>query len=233
MKAIIFDVDGVIVDVRESYHYAIKETAELFLGREVPLSAVKEIKFSKSINNDWDATYEVIKEFGGEADYDELVERFTEIYNRLKDREKQILPAELFRELKEKEVPLGIVTGRPKEDLEFVLERFGLRDLFDVTVDEDDVGNRDLRKPHPYPLHLCMELLGAEEGVYVGDNNADREMVYYYRKMYGKPVKFVHFKKVVELDIPADFSTESEEKLRSFLLQEACRSQGVERVSLP
>jgi len=41
MKAVIFDVDGVIVDVSESYHRTIKETAELFLGREVPLDLMR------------------------------------------------------------------------------------------------------------------------------------------------------------------------------------------------
>ncbi len=232
MKAVIFDVDGVIVDVRESYHYAIKETAEHFLGKEVPLEVVKHIKYSKAINNDWDVTNEVIREFGGEVNYEELVEKFTEIYNRLKYKEKQILSEDIFRELKRRGVPLGIVTGRPKIDLDFVLDRFGIRKFFDITVDENDIVDKNLRKPHPYPLHLCMEMLGVDEGIYVGDNNADREMVIFYRKMYGKPVKFVHFKKVVNLDLPADFSTDSEDQLRTYLLQEVSRSQEEEQVSL-
>lgn len=233
MKAVIFDVDGVIVDVRESYHYAIKETAEHFLGREVPLEVVKEIKFSKAINNDWDVTYEVIKHYGKEVNYEELVERFTEIYDRLKHKEKQILSRDLFLYLKEAGVPLGIVTGRPKVDLDFVLERFDLGGLFDTTIDEDDIADKNLRKPHPFPLHLCMESLGAEEGIYVGDNNADREMVLYYRKMYGKPMKFIHFRKVVDLDIPADFRTDSEEELKDFLLREVSPSREGGPVSLP
>jgi len=233
MKAFIFDVDGVIVDVRDSYHHAIKETAEFFLGREVPLKAVKEIKFGRAINNDWDATYEVIKEFGGSADYDELVKKFTDIYESLKYKEKQLLSREFFLSVKEHGVPLGIVTGRPKADLDFVLERFDLKDLFEVTVDEDDVVDKNLRKPHPFPLHLCMDTLGADEGVYIGDNSADMEMVYFYRKMYGNPMKFVHFKKVVDLELPSDFSTDSEDELRNFLLREASRSLEGERVSLP
>ncbi len=231
MKAVIFDVDGVIVDVRESYHYAIKETAEHFLGREVPLETVKEIKFSKAINNDWDVTYEVIKHYGGEADYEELVEKFTEIYERLKDRERQILSADFFRRLKEAGIPLGIVTGRPKRDLDYVLDRFKIREFFDVTVDEDDIVDKNLRKPHPFPLHLCMESLGAHEGIYVGDNNADYEMVHFYRKIYSKPVKFVHFNKVVDLQIPSDFTTDREEELTNYLLREASPSREGERVS--
>ena len=233
MRAVIFDVDGVIVDVRESYHLAIKRTAETFLGREVPLDLIRRIKFSKAINNDWDVTYEVIRTLGGEADYDLLVERFTEIYNKLKFKEVQILSKDLFLDLRSAGIPLGIVTGRPKEDLRFVLERFGLEDLFDVTVDEDDVVDKNLRKPHPFPLHLCIEILGVDSAIYVGDNNADLDMVRTYRKIYGKPVKFVHFKRVVDLDLPADFSTDSEEELRTYLLQEASRSREGERVYPP
>ena len=231
MKAVIFDVDGVIVDVRESYHATIKETAEFFLGREVSLKEIERIKFSKGINNDWDATYEVIREFGGDADYGELVKVFTDIYERLKHREKRILSRELFKGLKKVGIPLGIVTGRPKRDLEFVLERFGIKEFFDCVVDEDDIVDKNLRKPHPFPLHLCMETLRAEEGIYVGDNRADLEMVTYYRKIYGKSVKFVHFEKVVDLSLPADFSTDREEELRSYLLREASPSREEEQVS--
>ncbi len=233
MRAVIFDVDGVIVDVRESYHLAIKRTAEEFLGREVSLDLIREIKYSRSINNDWDVTYEVIRELGGKVDYEKLVERFTEIYEGLKEREKQILSPKLFKELKDMGVPLGIVTGRPRKDLNFVLERFGLTDLFDVTVDEDDILDKNLRKPHPFPLHLCMESLGAEEALYVGDSPADLDMVVSYRKIYGKPVRFVHFKKAVRVNLPADLTAEDEQALRSLLLGEVSRNREGERVSRP
>jgi len=61
MKGVIFDVDGVILDVRESYHYAIKHTAERFLGMEVAVEEVRHIKYSMGINNDYLATREVIR----------------------------------------------------------------------------------------------------------------------------------------------------------------------------
>jgi len=155
------------------------------------------VKFSRAINNDWDVTYEVLRELGGRADYGELVRKFTEIYTKYREREKQLIPSALFAELKRGGVPLGIVTGRPREDLDFVLDRFGLRGFFSVTVDEDDIQDKNLRKPHPFPLHLCMEMLSADEGI------ADLEMVTDYRRIYAKPVKFVHFRKVVSLKLPS------------------------------
>ena len=99
-RGIIFDVDGVIVDVSQSYHYAIKYTAEHFLKREIPLQEVVNIKFSRGINNDWLATFEVIKEFGGEAKLEDIVEVFNQFYLSLRDKERLILQRDFFERLK-------------------------------------------------------------------------------------------------------------------------------------
>ncbi|MDQ7055288.1 MAG: hypothetical protein Q9M89_01790 [Persephonella sp.] len=53
---IIFDVDGVLIDVTKSYHYSIKDTVSYFTGKEVPKEELLDIKFSFNINNDWDAS---------------------------------------------------------------------------------------------------------------------------------------------------------------------------------
>jgi len=53
---IIFDVDGVLIDVTKSYHYSIKDTVSYFTGKEVPKEELLDIKFFFNINNDWDAS---------------------------------------------------------------------------------------------------------------------------------------------------------------------------------
>ncbi|RUM31704.1 MAG: haloacid dehalogenase [Aquifex sp.] len=218
MKAVIFDVDGVIVDVRNSYHHAIKETVKHFTGQNLSLEFIREFKFSRGINNDWDVSVELIKYLNFEPPpYDELVEVFENYYDQLKDKEELILDKDFFKDLKESGLTLGVVTGRPKRDLKYLFDRFQLWEFFDAIIDDDDVGDINLRKPHPFPLHLCMESLGAKEGVYIGDNNADYEMVKFYKKIYGKPMEFIHFKKVFQENLPADFSTDSEEELKEYL----------------
>lgn len=233
MRAAIFDVDGVLVDVRESYHNAIKLTAEHYLGREVPIEFIKKIKYERAINNDWDVTLAVIRELGGDADYDELVKIFTEKYDLLKEKEKPLLSVNLFETLKKEGIPLGIVTGRPKRDLLWFLSRFGLSDYFACTIDEDDVEDPSLRKPHPYPLKVCMEKLSSNSGIYIGDNTADQKMVRLARELYSLDVLFVHFNKMVDLELEADFTTSEEEELLSFLLQEASRNREGARGYLP
>ncbi len=227
MKAAIFDVDGVIIDVRNTYHQAIKKTAEAYVGKDIPLDFIKELKFSKGINNDWDVTLEVIRYFGKDADYEELVERFTEIYEGIKDEEELILDSSFFEDIRSRGFLLGVVTGRPKEDLIYSFKKFGLMNLFDVMVDEDDVWNKELRKPHPFPLHLCVESLGIEEGVYIGDNGADYDMVESYRKLYGGNIEFIHFKEVVDIDLPVSRVARDRLELKSRIQEALLPLQGV------
>ena len=44
---------------------------------------------------------------------------------------------ELFERLNHLGYTLGIVTGRPREDMAYLLERFNLYPYFDFVVDED------------------------------------------------------------------------------------------------
>ncbi len=53
---VIFDVDGVLIDVSKSYHFSIKDTVDYFSGKDIPKEELLEIKFSFNINNDWDAS---------------------------------------------------------------------------------------------------------------------------------------------------------------------------------
>jgi histidinol-phosphate aminotransferase len=57
-ESIIFDMDGVLIDVTESYRQAIVLTANYLLGKEtIKASDVDEIKAIPGFNNDWDVTY--------------------------------------------------------------------------------------------------------------------------------------------------------------------------------
>ena len=58
--ALLFDMDGVLVDVTQSYRKAIQQTAQYFLKRKVDMFEVNEIKKKVGMNNDWDATYALI-----------------------------------------------------------------------------------------------------------------------------------------------------------------------------
>jgi len=192
-KGLIFDVDGVIIDVSHSYHYAIKNTAERFLGRGLNVELVREIKFKKGINNDYLATLEVIKTFGGSASLEEVIEVFNQEYEKLKEMERLILSRDFFKRFRDLEVSLGILTGRPRRDLKDAFDRFELWEFFDVVVDDDTIEQPNLRKPNPYALNFCMERMNIDFAVYVGDSLADYQMVEGFKRQYTKKVDYIHF----------------------------------------
>jgi HAD superfamily phosphatase len=192
-KGSIFDVDGVIIDVSHSYHYAIKNTAERFLERGLDINLVREIKFKKGINNDYLATLEVIRTFGGSASLEEVVEVFNQEYEKLKEMERLILSRDFFKKLRDLGVPLGILTGRPRRDLKDAFDRFELWEFFDVVVDDDTIEQPSLRKPNPYALNFCMERMNLDFAVYVGDSLADYQMVEGFKRQYAKKVDYIHF----------------------------------------
>ena len=221
MIGVIFDVDGVIIDVKESYHYCIKETAEYFLGKELSIEDVRALKFQSGINNDYLATLYVIEHFGGKAKLEDVIVVFDEKYKKLRDKEKLILSRELFESLKDKGLKLGILTGRPRGDLEYAFNRFGLYPYFDCIVDDDTIENEDLRKPNPYALNFCLERMKVSKSVYIGDSLADYNMWIGFREKYRKEVIYIHFGKHVRVD--GAVHAEDENGLR-LALEEVLRS---------
>lgn len=65
--SIIFDLDGVLVDVNKSYRQAIKMTVEYVLERKFKLKTIvdskniEEMKKIAGFNNDWDLSFELIR----------------------------------------------------------------------------------------------------------------------------------------------------------------------------
>jgi pyrophosphatase PpaX len=76
--------------------------------------------------------------------------------------------------LKERGHRLGIVTAKRRETVELAFARVPLAHLFDVVVGGDET---DEHKPHPAPLLLALERLGAEpaDAAYVGDSPFDMQ----------------------------------------------------------
>ncbi len=56
MDAVVLDVDGVLVDVADSYRRAIVESVEYVYGEEIPKAAVQWFKDAGGFNNDWKVT---------------------------------------------------------------------------------------------------------------------------------------------------------------------------------
>jgi HAD superfamily hydrolase (TIGR01548 family) len=55
--AVVLDIDGVLVDVADSYRRAIVESVERVYGRTIPKADVQAFKDAGGFNNDWELTY--------------------------------------------------------------------------------------------------------------------------------------------------------------------------------
>ena len=78
-EAILFDLDGVVVDVARSYRAAIIATAMTFGVRVEPLQ-IAEAKARGGANNDWDLTLALLTAAGVQTTREEVIRRFEAEY---------------------------------------------------------------------------------------------------------------------------------------------------------
>ncbi|MCW4010380.1 MAG: TIGR01548 family HAD-type hydrolase [Candidatus Bathyarchaeota archaeon] len=175
--AVLFDMDGVLVDVTGSYRRAIQKTVQFFTGETVQPREIQELKERGGYNNDWDLTEAILISKGQKAPKKEIIQKFQEFYlgaegeSGLIENEKWLLRKEKIEELRKKHC-LGIVTGRPREETVYVLRKFDVESLFDVVVAMEDYPP-EKSKPDAYPITLALKKLGVQDAVYVGDSVDD------------------------------------------------------------
>src|SRR5579863_8121445 len=79
-RLIVFDMDGVLTEVSESYREAIVQTVAHFTGRKITRDLIQQYKNQGGWNNDWALSKQIASDLGVEVGYDDVVERFNEIF---------------------------------------------------------------------------------------------------------------------------------------------------------
>lgn len=172
-QALLFDMDGVLVDVRESCRAAI-QAACAAAGVAVSLDQIAAAKAAGGANNDWVLGQRLLAEAGVERSLEQVTADHERAYQGTADqpglweRETLLVDPSWLRALA-KRLPLGVVTGRPRRDALQALERFGLTDVFAVVVCMED----GPAKPDPAPVRAALAALGAEAAWLVGDTPDD------------------------------------------------------------
>ena len=172
-EAILFDMDGVLVDVRESFRAAIVTTAERF-GVAVTYEDIASAKAGGNAADDWELTRALCASAGIELPLECVRDEFETIYqggpgvDGLKLRER-LLVAVSSLESWSRRFALGIVTARPRRDAVELLERFDIGRFFTIVVAREDA----LSKPDPAPVRLAMDRLGATRAWMIGDTVDD------------------------------------------------------------
>jgi histidinol-phosphate aminotransferase len=170
---LLFDLDGVLADVSNSYRQSILETAKSY-GVELSDEDVSEAKAEGDANNDWILTRRLLAKNGVDADLDEVTERFERIYQGTDDepglrRTEGLMVEPRYLEALAERYKMGIVTGRPIKDAERFLREKDIARYFGAVVCMEDAK----LKPDPEPVELLLEKLGGERAWLVGDTPDD------------------------------------------------------------
>ncbi|OGH96181.1 MAG: histidinol-phosphate transaminase [Candidatus Melainabacteria bacterium GWA2_34_9] len=173
---IIFDVDGVLVDIRNSYRMAIKETYRHFSGKDISPKEIQQAKNIGGLNNDWDLTEYLLKNSGIMIPKNQIIDKFQELYfgnngDGFILNEKLLISPEIIKNLA-KDYDLAIFTGRPKQEAEFVLKRWKLEDYFYSVIAMEDLSEGQ-HKPEPDGLLKILNIASPKNAYYLGDTHDD------------------------------------------------------------
>ncbi len=171
LKAIIFDLDGTLVDSARDLRDAVNVLLSEEGLRQIDLDEVKSMigdGAPKLVERAISAT-------GGDLSrLPALVVRFLQIYEANASRHTEAYPGvvETLVGLRGLGIPLAVVTNKPYAATIDILEALGLQAYFEVVVGGDTLPER---KPHPAPILAALKHLGVapEAALMIGDNYHD------------------------------------------------------------
>lgn len=191
---VVFDIDGVVRDVSNSYRRAIADTVEHFTNKEYrpTLAHIDNLKSEGLWNNDWEASQELIYRYlenlgqpreEVQLNYDNIIAFFQSRYRGTDSQnfngyicdEPLLLQASYLDELTKAGILWGFFSGATRGSANFLLEgRLGLKSPVLVAM-EDSPG-----KPDPTGLLDTVKQLSTNNNVdemlpamYLGDTVAD------------------------------------------------------------
>jgi histidinol-phosphate aminotransferase len=172
-QALLFDMDGVLAEVKDSYRAAIVATAATF-GVTVGEDDIAAAKARGNASDDWELTRCLCASAGFDIPFETVRERFEMLYqggdgrDGLKVRERLLVTSQVLASLS-KRFLLAVVTARPRKDAVEFLDRFGIGGFFSTVVTREDAAT----KPDPAPVRLALSRLGVERGWMFGDTVDD------------------------------------------------------------
>jgi HAD superfamily hydrolase (TIGR01548 family) len=171
---IVFDMDGVLTEVSESYRQAIVETVDSFTGQRITRDLIQQYKNQGGWNNDWALSKQIAADLGHDIPYETVVERFNQIFlgengDGLITRETWFPRPGLLERLASK-CGLAIFTGRLRYEADISLRRFANSVNFNPIICADDVVHG---KPSPEGLHTIQSRHPGVKLIYVGDTVDD------------------------------------------------------------
>jgi HAD superfamily phosphatase len=173
-EILIFDVDGVLIDVKETFWRSALQTVEKLTGKKATWAELHKWKRQPGNNDDWMMVSQWVTARGVPTTYKEAREAFQPFYwgsngkpgNVAKEKwlvtPKLVGKWALTREL-------NLFTGRTRPEFEYSFERWPAAKHFRKVVTMDDAR----KKPYPDGLLAILGRRDPKSALYLGDNVDD------------------------------------------------------------
>lgn len=165
IKAVIFDLDGTLIDTNDliidTFYHVINE----LLGRSPT---------EEELNHVYGKTLDEQMEFFSMERSHELVDAYKSYYRAHMDARTHLFEGvkDLLDDLAKMDIKVATVTNKGSRGVRHAFDKFDIGKYFEATISADDVSNG---KPDPEGIFAVLNRLGveAEEALFVGDSLND------------------------------------------------------------
>ena len=173
-EILIFDVDGVLVDVRGTYWRSALETVRHITGKSATYAELHRWKSKPGFNDDWSMVSAWVSSLGHPTSYEEARAAFEKFYwgsdgrpGNVRNEKLMVTPRQIEKWARRYE--LNLFTGRTRQEFSFTFERWPATRHFRTIITMDDAK----RKPHPEGLQKILRERDPATALYLGDNIDD------------------------------------------------------------
>jgi HAD superfamily phosphatase len=174
-KILIFDVDGVLVDVRQSFWRSALDTVRYLTGKRVTWTELQRWKNKPGNNDDWSMVSHWATALGRPTTYEEARDAFQQFYWDYDGRPGNVRREKILVTPKQIEkwarrFELALFTGRTRQEFSFTFDDWPGSRHFKQVVTMNDVPRK---KPYPDGLLKILAGRDPQAALYVGDNIDD------------------------------------------------------------
>ena len=166
LKAILFDLDGVILDSFDAWYSVFNH-----VRKDLNLNAISKEEFRKKV---WGGSVDVdAKNYFKNKDVKEIEKMYKTLISKYTHKTKLLPNAKnILKNIKKKNIKIGLVTNTFRKPVLDALKFHKIENYFDAIATVDDV-----KRAKPYPdsiIKLCEKLkVMPDEAIVVGDTKND------------------------------------------------------------